>query len=1144
MKTKTGYSSSLFFTLTVSIIISLVFGVFSFIYYNFYRINLQEDAKKELSTYADFKEREILDWYDQRRSAASIISSSPYITDLINEELTKGLSPERYELLKRRLGEFKEYNKFFDVLLIDSDYKIVLTFTEDTIFSLPDASHFLKQAEILDTIVFTDFYLCNYHKRIHLDICIPYKIKKSPANNEGVGFLILRIDPKRYLYPLIQRWPVASKTAETVLGRVEGDSVVFLNELRHKKNTAMVFKFSLEENDLPLVKAGKGKRGVIEGFDYRGERVTADVRSIEPLKWLMVNKIDNRELYSAVNTLLVKIVLVDIAFLILIWSGFFILRLIAMKENEKRLIIANAANESMRRNYDKILSSINDVIITVDKDLNIVNANLKASEVYGYASKELIGKNMREVAKYRKEAEDKYGVNGNEGIAFKDVHTAKDGREIDVEVSSGNIELNGTEYRQFIVRDVTERKKYEDMIQEQNEELRAANEELTASEEEIEAGADELRNRLAEIEEKTRRIEEEKEFSQLILNMLPAMFIAMTPEGKIVQMNRYMEKLTGYSSEEVLNRDYFDIFIDSDEKESVKHVFSLLLSKDSSSVHENRLKCRNGSILDINWYNASLKDDDGAVNYVFAIGVDVTARKRLEAELAVSIERSSLLGSILDNSNQPFGIGYPDGRLGLVNKAFCEMTGYSEKELERMDWINELTPKEWRDIEKKQLEELLKNGGPVQYEKEYLRKDGKKIPIELLVQLVKDENGSPLYYYSFVTELTHRKKLENEIFQMRKMESVGQLAGGIAHDFNNMLAGITGNAELLERMFENNSEVLKYVENISKSAFRAARLTDQLLSFARKGVFQFRKFNICDIISDTIEILSSTIDKRIFIKKECESNEIYIEGDSSQIENMLLNLGLNARDAMPAGGEIVFSVSIAENSETSRIGKTGEKDLIRLSVRDTGCGMEDDVKEHMFEPFFTTKEVGKGTGLGLASVYGIVKEHEGVIEVLSEVGRGTEIVVYLPRVISSGSETAEKANSRIEDEQCGGGGEMVIVVDDEDVVRNLAYEMLTRSGYNVKAFSSGREALEYFREHFKEVKAVLLDMIMPEMNGIDLFRKMKDIDENVKAVFSSGYGANDESLSSIIRESVCMVSKPYRMRELLEAVAKAVNEGK
>lgn len=390
-----------------------------------------------------------------------------------------------------------------------------------------------------------------------------------------------------------------------------------------------------------------------------------------------------------------------------------------------------------------------------------------------------------------------------------------------------------------------------------------------------------------------------------------------------------------------------------------------------------------------------------------------------------------------------------------------------------------------------------------------------------------------------VRDVTERQRLEEQLHHTQKMNAIGQLAGGIAHDFNNQLGGMMGYAELLLRRLDD--EVMRgYAEKILFAGQRSADLTGQLLAFARKGHYQSVPVDLHEAIEEVVSLLRHSIDKRIAIRQDLEASPPCTCGDPNQILNALLNLGLNGRDAMAEGGELRFATAAVELSGAAcqmATGALAPGAYVRVSVTDSGCGMDTGCRSRLFEPFFTTKPKGKGTGMGLAAVYGTMQSHRGGIDVQSEPGYGSTFSLYFPL-------HAHPVES-VEDTEPGscaeGAGETILVADDEAIIRDMLDEVLREAGYTVVLCRDGREALAYFREHHAAVALVILDMVMPEMNGRDAYRAMREIAPDARVILVSGYSIDREAQAMLDEGALAHVQKPFRQDVVLDAVRTALD---
>lgn len=402
-----------------------------------------------------------------------------------------------------------------------------------------------------------------------------------------------------------------------------------------------------------------------------------------------------------------------------------------------------------------------------------------------------------------------------------------------------------------------------------------------------------------------------------------------------------------------------------------------------------------------------------------------------------------------------------------------------------------------------------------------------------------DAEGKPLRIIGTVQNITESKnaelnlqKSEEKLRQAQKLESVGRLAGGIAHDFNNMLTVIKGYSDLSLRMLPRENPVRCYVEEIKKAGERSSSLTYQLLAFSRTQILQPEVLNINQIIAETIKMLKYMIGEDIRIILQLDAEIAYIKADHGQISQVLMNLLVNARDAMPEGGEITIKTEIVSREETDFSQNSPQKaeKFVKLKVQDTGTGMDSTTLKNVFEPFYTTKEIGKGTGLGLSTVYGIIEQSGGQITVKSELGIGTAFEIYLPQV--SKEENFEIENESIRD--LPQGRETILIVEDEELVRNLTRDALLSNGYQVIEAQNGAEAVKLFEKNSAKIDLLMTDVVMPEMSGYELFRKLSNTSAELpKFLFTSGYLEDERVKNTGFDISRNFIQKPFQLNELI-----------
>jgi PAS domain S-box-containing protein len=516
---------------------------------------------------------------------------------------------------------------------------------------------------------------------------------------------------------------------------------------------------------------------------------------------------------------------------------------------------------------------------------------------------------------------------------------------------------------------------------------------------------------------------------------------------------------------------------------------------------------------------------------------DITERKLTETELR---RQFLFLQQLLDAI--PIPVFYKD-TAGLYlgcNSTFETFMGLEKNQIVGKS-VYDLAPETLADSYHVADAALYARPGVQVYENSILHADGTMHDVIFNKATYVDAEGNTAGIVGAITDVTQRKqaeeerkKLETQLLQAQKMEAIGQLAGGIAHDFNNILTAIIGYAQLLIIRMEKSSPLRHYIEQVFTSAERAADLTKDLLAFSRKQVLHTQLLDLCDVLGRVQKMLERLIPEDIEFRTTVTENELTVMADRGQIEQVLMNLVTNARDAMPQGG--ILSVDVApvvmdgQFVHAHGFGEPGEYACI--SVTDSGHGMDEETQRKIFEPFFTTKEVGKGTGLGMAIIYGIVKQHNGYISVYSEPERGTTFRIYLPLVAG---ETAKILEAQ-EAEPIAGGTETILLVEDDGSVRELHKMILEAAGYEVIEAFDGQDALDRFMMHPAAVDILITDVIMPKTDGKRLYQEIEKVRPGMKALFMSGYTKDVVIERGILDDELNFLEKPVRSSELLRMV--------
>jgi len=464
------------------------------------------------------------------------------------------------------------------------------------------------------------------------------------------------------------------------------------------------------------------------------------------------------------------------------------------------------------------------------------------------------------------------------------------------------------------------------------------------------------------------------------------------------------------------------------------------------------------------------------------------------------------------------------------------MTGYSAEEMAGVSFVDLIHPEDRGTVLERHIDRLRGGSPPETYPFRIMGKTGEEIWVQLTAVRI-DWEGRP-GVLCFLRDITEERDLKAQFIQAQKMESVGTLAGGIAHDFNNALTGIIGFGELLRNRMAGDEQALHDLDEILRCAERAATLTRQLLTFARRQVIEPVNLNLSTLVADLIKFIGKVVGEHIEVKTFLEKNLPTIHADRGQIEHVVMNLCLNARDAMPEGGRLVLETQDVYLEEEYVLQKpymkTGRYAL--LTVSDTGIGMDEKIRERVFDPFFTTKGPDKGTGLGLAMVYGIVKQHSGFIHLYSEPGNGTAFKVYFPAIEAQPDTVLEKLGEEI----MRGGMETILLAEDEESIRSLVERTLKGLGYNVLVALNGEEAIEIYRKN-KEIALAVLDVVMPRKGGKEAFEEMHKENPNLKVIFMSGYPSNRIHDSFVLIAGMPFLQKPFGPTILVKKIRKVLD---
>jgi two-component system, cell cycle sensor histidine kinase and response regulator CckA len=757
---------------------------------------------------------------------------------------------------------------------------------------------------------------------------------------------------------------------------------------------------------------------------------------------------------------------------------------------EKQVADLKSAGEELRASeelYTKLLASLPDIVIRTDMEGRILFLSDSAVKIGGYTREDVVGRSVFGFLSLedRKRARDNFYATFTAKLGPQEFpFILKKGRRLLFEVNADVLRnADGSPSGMVLVcRDISERRQAAEALRQSEAKYRTIIEE-------IEDGYQE-----------------------------------QDLKGNFTFFNESLRRIFGYTRAEMTGANYRRFMADKETSADIFRVYNRLYR---TGIPVKKYECdivrKDGSRRSIEFFASLMADAEGRPSGFKGIARDVTERQRAEEQYRV-----------VANSSQTGVYILQDGLACFVNPHIGRYSGYADEELLGSRFTDFVHPEDRAMVKEKSLQ-MIKGTLKTPYEYRIVVKNGEiKWLLETVTSISFRGKRSILGNSMDITEQKkadgERRNLETQLLQSQKLESIGTLAGGIAHDFNNLMMGIQGYASLmLLDMPESHPHHarLKAIETQVKSG---AELTRQLLGFARGGRYEVMTTDVNDLVRKTVALYSRT-------RKEIRIHETYAEGlstvdvDRGQMDQVLLNILVNAWQAMPSGGDIFVETESAVLDEiASEPYRVPPGAYVRISLRDTGVGMDEKTKRRIFEPFFTTKEMGRGTGLGLASVYGIIRGHGGFVEVNSDMGRGTTFSLYLPASEKRTVEECSAAPLLLK------GNETILVVDDEALITEVASEMLETIGYRVITAGSGREALEILRDKGNEVDLVILDMVMPDMGGRRTFELLRTMNPDIPVILATGYSIDGEAKEIMNRGARAFLQKPFKIDDLSQKI--------
>jgi len=628
---------------------------------------------------------------------------------------------------------------------------------------------------------------------------------------------------------------------------------------------------------------------------------------------------------------------------------------------------------------------------------------------------------------------------------------------------------------------------------------------------------------IAEAQENRRKEKEARETLlhveqklHLHIEQTPLGVMELDLEGRLLEWNSAAERIFGFAREEVIGKDFRHLILPESARKDLEAVWDHLLNGSSEPGHMHENVTRDGRVILCEWSNTPIRDSSGRIIGISSLCEDITEKHRAARE----IENLAAFPRYNPNPVMQFS---EQGELVYFNESAEEMARSLGKQK-----VSEILPADVAAA----VRDCLENGG-----KQERRET--KIGTQTIAWAF-FPIPAVRCVHCYASDITSRLNLEQQLRQSQKMQSVGQLAAGVAHDFNNVLTIIQGHCELVMSGEKVSKSGVESLDQIRMASDRAAKLTQQLLTFGRKQFMQMELLDLNEVIERVTQMLRRVLGENVNLRCNLAPRVPAVEADATMMEQVIMNLSVNARDAMPGGGSLTIGTVpvMVSRGYVERNPEAREGTFICLSVSDNGTGIEPDKLSKLFEPFFTTKEVGKGTGLGLATVYGIVKQHQGWIEVESDLGKGSVFKVYLP----ASGKTAQARNGKVVPQKVRGGKETVLLVEDEDGVLTLARGILKSYGYEVLDARSGIEALRLWAQHDTRIDLLLTDIVMPAgMSGLDLAKKLRGEKRDLKVLYSSGYSIEVAGQDFGLTDGMAFLKKPYQPAALAQKVRECLD---
>ncbi len=1128
-------------------------GLMGFFYISGQYREFDAELHLRLNQAAEMKAAQVSAWLEERAADSQVLAAGAVVIPELQRVLSGVSSPGEQQRVASWLVFVLQKYHYSNVILTSRTGEVLLS-------AVPirgSAEHY--QSDTTEALAAAAPVLDDLNERWnagHPHLGVNFAVRSPKGVPSGV--LLLEIDPDVFLYPVLRDWPGAGHTGELLLVKRDGDSVVNLNDTRLQPGSTLNIRRPLTFTTMPAVRAVLGGTDRIDGMDYRGARVVAAARPVPGSPWFVVAKMDRDEAFSGQNRNSSQLIALLITLLLV--TGALVGML--LRRQSARFYREQYQMEMQRRTlleqYELLSRHASDAILVWGRDGKILEVNERATRMFGYSREEMLGLSMLDLKPEEAAADFHHIVKRlaeEQSAIFETVNRRKDGTTFPTEVSASLIDLEERQITQSIVRDISARKQAEQQIKHLNHLyavlsqcdaaiVRAASEEALFQEVcriVVDAGGFRV-GWVGKVDPATgqvlpvARAGEGAGYLDEIRIMTGAGPLGLGPTGRCIREGRAIAS-TSFATDPVM-----EPWREAAARHGLRSSICLPLSRRGETVFVLGMYSSETAFFSAEEIKLAVEVGESLSFALDRMDLE-RAREIAERERRISEERLELA---LDAANE----GYWDWKVETgecyFSPRFSTMIGYQPGELNfSPEFLLELVHPEDRAV-LQEVRDLLVQGteGSPSTEFRVCCKDGHYIWVLGTVKVVaRNALGRPLRVIGTRVDITDRKHLQQQFLQAQKMETIGRLAGGIAHDFNNHLTVINGYSGLLQSQLPADSPIRGPLATIHDAGERAAALTRQLLAFSRKQIERKEALDPNVAIAGMQKLIANLMGENVELRLGLAPDAGWVLADATRIEQVVMNLTVNARDAIKQHGTVTVKTARVVASAT----KAHPGPHVRISVIDNGSGMTPEVQLHIFEPFFTTKDKFRGTGLGLATVYGIVEGCDGFIEVESEPGKGSSFHVYLPCLPPEIAQVAPQKQPVPEK----GGSETILLVEDDDNVREIGTDILKHYGYRVLAAADGFAAIALAAAQETIIDLVISDVMMPGMNGTEMVQQLLRVRPDMKVLFVSGHTDDSIHLAELTGAGAHFLPKPYRpvalaakVRELLSTTAPGPGEVK